>query len=316
MWMSARALKIFLADGASWLIWQLALKKLDTGNSIPVLCYHRVLPDFLETDEPIYTILPEQFEAQMGFLAAEGFVSLSLPEYGEIVRGLRPAPQRSVLITFDDGYADNYRIAWPIAQKYRVKLNLFICPGFVGEPYPIIMTADGYLILQKDQTDVSSPPILGHLQKFPELWRSLGWEELREMRDSGVYVGFHSHSHRFLAQRSSKEIAADLAAGLKMFARRLGYLPEFFALPYGWYDAYTPETIATLNQFGLQYIFGTHFGRAKLPNNQTVMPRLLIYQSDNLATFRRKLSGAYDWLEPVRRLKYLGIGLVGKRWSD
>ena len=68
--MDARGLKIFLADAVSRLVWRLGLTKRDTGNSIPVLCYHRVLPEFVETGAPIYTILPEQFEAQMAFLAA------------------------------------------------------------------------------------------------------------------------------------------------------------------------------------------------------------------------------------------------------
>lgn len=303
--MDARGLRIFLADAASRLVWHFSLKKPDTGNFIPVLCYHRVLPDFLETDAPIHTILPEQFEAQMAFLAAEGFVSLSLPEYAEIARGLSPAPQRSVLITFDDGYADNYRISWTIAKKYRFNLNLFICTSLIGENHPVIMTKDGYVILKKGaKMDQSRTDILDDIRKSPELWRPLNWQELEEMQAAGTHFGFHSHSHRNLALQPLAEIAADIANGLELFERRLGYRPRFFALPYGWYDAYTRETITTLRQFNLEFIFGTHLGRARLPCAPSVLPRLSIYQSDDLATFQRKLTGAYDWLEPLRKIRY------------
>lgn len=303
--MNTRSLKIFLAGAVSRLVWRLGLTKRDTGNSIPVLCYHRVLPEFVETGVPIYTILPAQFEAQMAFLAASGFVTLSLPEYAEIARGLRPAPRRAVLITFDDGYADNYGIAWTIAKKYRINLNLFICTSLVGGNHPVIMTKDGYVLLKNrrmpgpDRLDVAE-----HIQKFPELWRPLNWQELGQMKDAGVHFGFHSHSHRNLALLPPGDLAADLAGGLEMFERRWGYRPPFFAIPYGWYEDYTPETITTLGQLNLEFIFGTHLGRARLPCHQLVLPRLVINQSDELGTFKRKLFGAYDWLEPTRRITY------------
>jgi peptidoglycan/xylan/chitin deacetylase (PgdA/CDA1 family) len=301
----ARGLKIFLAGVISRLVWRLGLTKRDTGNSIPVLCYHRVLPEFVETGALIYTILPEQFEAQMAFLAGEGFVSLSLPEYAAIARGLRPAPRRAVLITFDDGYADNYGIAWPIAKRYQITLNLFLCTGLIGENHPVVMTNHGYVLLKNHRMPgPDRPDVWEHIRKFPELWRPLNWQELGEMRDAGVHFGFHSHSHRNLALLSPKDLAADLAGGLEMFERRWGCRPPFFAIPYGWYDDYTPETITTLGQLPMECIFGTHFGRARLPCHQSVLPRLVIHQSDDLACFQRKLFGAYDWIEPLRRIKH------------
>jgi peptidoglycan/xylan/chitin deacetylase (PgdA/CDA1 family) len=301
----ARSLKILLADRISRLVWHLGLKKRDSGNSIPVLCYHRVLPDFYETAHPIYTILPQQFEAQMAFLAEEGFVSLTLPEYAAIARGQSPAPRRAVLITIDDGYADSYYIAWDIAKKYLMNLNLFICTGLIGERHPVFMTKNGYVI-RKDGVvaGTNRTDVLAHMQKFPELWRPLNWQELEEMQAGGVHLGFHSHTHRHLASLTPAEAAQDIATGLEIFARHLDQRPRFFALPYGWHDSYTTETITTLKRFHLEFIFGTHLGRARLPCLPPVLPRLSIYQSDDLSTVQRKFFGAYDWLEPVRRALY------------
>jgi peptidoglycan/xylan/chitin deacetylase (PgdA/CDA1 family) len=308
----ARRLKIFLADTASRLAWHLGHNKQDTGNSIPVLCYHRVLPEFVETGVPIYTILPEQFEAQMAFLSGEGFVSLSLSDYAEIVQGLKPPPRRAVLITFDDGFADNYGIAWPIAKKYQFTLNLFLCTGLMGEDHPVIMTRHGYVLLKNGRMPGPDSDVWEHIQKFPELWRPLNWQELGEMKDAGVHFGFHSHSHRNLALMPPGDLVADLAGGLEMFERRWGYRPRFFALPYGWYDAYTPETINILGQLNMEFIFGTHLGRARLPCHHLVLPRLGIYQSDDLASFQRKLFGAYDWIEPLRLIKHRVQVSLGK----
>jgi peptidoglycan/xylan/chitin deacetylase (PgdA/CDA1 family) len=309
----AQGLKIFLFGAVSRLVWRLGLTKRDTGNSIPVLCYHRVLPEFVETGAPIYTILPEQFEAHMAFLTASGFVSLSLPEYAGIARGFRPAPRRAVLITFDDGYADNYGIAWTIAKKHRITLNLFLCMGLIGENHPVVMTKHGYVLLKnRRMPGPDRPDVWEHIQKFPELWRPLNWQELGEMKDAGVHFGFHSHSHRNLALLPPKDLAADLAGSLEMFERRWGYRPRFFALPYGWYDDYTPETKTILRQLNLEFIFGTHRGLARLPCRQSVLPRLGICQSDDLASFQRKLFGAYDWLGLLSLIKHKMLRAQGK----
>jgi len=295
-----------LIQAGNLFAWHLLFKHRDIGNRIPVLCYHRVLPDLIEGRVPLYTVLPEQFEAQMAFLAAADFNSLSLEEYAEIARGRRPLVKRGVLVTFDDGYADNYAMAWPIAQKYQIKINLFICTGSVGQAHPIFMAPDGYAVsphrpaLMEDRTDLKN-----HLRHFPHLWRPLTWEEIRKMQHSGVEIGFHSHRHRKLALLPPEEIATDIATGLEVFARELGYRPKFFALPYGWYDSYTPEVIRTLQRFNLQLIFATHLDRAPLPSDAWIFPRIVVLQQDNLATFQRKLFGAHDWPAHLRRLKNL-----------
>jgi peptidoglycan/xylan/chitin deacetylase (PgdA/CDA1 family) len=303
---NARNIKISLARAASWITWQLANKPHSTGNRIPVLIYHRVLPEYLEDSNPIYTILPEQFASQMAFLREAGVKSLSLQEYAEIARGLRRPPERSVLITFDDGYADNYSIAWPVATEYGMKINLFICTQLVGVPRPMVMMPDGYITPSDSAWSREvGERVQSHLKKFPRLWRPLTWEELAEMKSSGVELAFHSHSHRNLTLVTSEEIAADITTGSAIFEKHLGYRPQFFAYPYGGYEAYNFQVTATLERFGLKLIFAAHLGRAKVPSAQTVFQRISIYQEDNLAVFQRKVFGHYDWLGQIQWLERL-----------
>ena len=103
---------LFIAKIATRAAWPLT--RLDRGDArlAPVvLCYHRVLPQSANnTRPPPYSVTPEQFRHQMSVLAAEGFTSISLQEFYEATLGLRELPNRSVLITFDDGYNDNYTL--------------------------------------------------------------------------------------------------------------------------------------------------------------------------------------------------------------
>lgn len=291
-----RKLKLFWASKISEFFF---LRRQELNSFIPILCYHRVLPEFIENiKDPIYTLLPEQFESHMAFLAGQGFNSLSLQEFTDMARGSRSLKKQSVLVTFDDGYADNYYIAWPIAKKYKIKLNLFICTSNINSTDPIIFHNDGYL----STPDKGESKVQSHIRDFPHLWRPLNWQELREMRDSGIQIGFHSHRHRRLSLLTLEELVTDLATGLAVFEKNLGYRPRFFALPYGWHDSYTPHVIHLLRSLSLDSIFTTHMKLARLPCSQFIFPRITILQQDSQKTFKHKLMGAYDWVETVESL--------------
>jgi peptidoglycan/xylan/chitin deacetylase (PgdA/CDA1 family) len=300
-----RSIKICLADAVTKLTWRLAKPRATLESRIPVLCYHRVLPGFIEGNDPIYTVLPEQFESQMAYLSEAGFNSLSLQEFAATARGARQPDKRSVLITFDDGYADNYQIAWPIAKKYKVKINLFLCTSYINQVNPLAMNRDGYQLVRDMPPGFGGRSILQqHMMRFSHLWRPLNWSEIREMHDSGVQMGFHSHSHRNLALLPPSELATDIATGLLILQRELGYRPGCFALPYGWYDSYNSEVLSILKNFGIHTVFACHLGSSRTHMPQPAYPRLTIYQEDDLDVFQRKLHGAYDWLARVERWEY------------
>jgi peptidoglycan/xylan/chitin deacetylase (PgdA/CDA1 family) len=299
--MFSQNLNKIIKDWASRTIWHIARKRSDINNCIPILCYHRVLPIVNSCKD---FILPDQFKSHLEVLRQEGFRSLSLREYAQIARGEIPLTRRSVLITFDDGYADNYKIAWPISQKYNIKMNFFICTSLIGEESPFIMTKDGYkLIRNYNIVEGHDSNIFSHIRQFPQLWRSLTWKELREMKNAGAGIGFHSHYHRNLALLTPKEIVDDITTGQGIFKRRIGYEPREFALPYGGYEEYTLKTLAILRHLSMELIFTTNLGRVRLPSNQHVFSRIVVYPQDDLATFKRKLLGAYDWLESIQQIK-------------
>jgi peptidoglycan/xylan/chitin deacetylase (PgdA/CDA1 family) len=301
--LSASSIKGLLKDVFLKIAWRLIKKKPRTGNRIPVLCYHRVLPALSEAEPyQIWSILPEQFETQLTLLRDEGFTTLSLTEFERMARGLSPVQERAVLLTFDDGFADNYEIAWNIAQKFNAKINLFICPEYVGLPHPVFMRPNGYEAADAALLGINSESVRRHLKKFPHLWKPLTWRELREMQDAGVQIGLHSQNHRNLARLTPQELVTDTSIGLAVMEQELGQRPRYFALPYGCYEHYTPQVIATLMSLGLELIFAAHAGLARLPSRQSLFPRILITQQDNRDTFRQKICGVYDWWEEISRI--------------
>lgn len=307
-----RKTRLILSQAITRIVWEVYGKRRQASPRVPVLVYHRVLPDLVEDEnEPLYTVLPEQFDAHLALLRREGFSSFTLPEFADLVRGRRPPLNRAVVITFDDGLADTYAIAWPLAQKYGIKLNLFVCTGLIGRSRPVIMTQSGYFTYY----GASREPWYyePHVQRFSHLWRPLSWLELREMSQAGVYLGFHGHTHRNPAFLSAADLEKDITEGMEVFRKELGYRPEYFALPYGGHEPNLPETAAFLEKLGMSFIFTTMWGRARVPSHNRIFPRISIYQQDSLETFRRKLLGACDWVGAAEQLLHKAKRLLGNK---
>ncbi len=255
---------------------------------IPVLCYHRVLPNFREDSVPAYSVRPEQFEAHLKYLSVHGYQALTLHEYEAIVERMSAPPRRAVLLTFDDGFTDNFAVALPIAKRFGLALNFFICTGLVeGLVQPIDLSAD--------------EAIVTHRAMNPELWRPISWDQIRAIRDSGHGVGFHSHLHNDFGQLRQEEMRADISKGLAIFEQELGFRPRAFAFPYGTEMACPPQACETLREAGLPLLFSTRLAVSQIPPGVPV-PRIMIYEQDSLETFALKLSGAYDWLGNARAL--------------
>ena len=280
-----------IAKAATRLTWPLT--RLDRNGDLSrltVLCYHRVLPGTGHFPLPRYAVTLRQFREQMSLLADEGFTSLSLDEVRDATAGQRELPARSVLVTFDDGLADIHRCAWPIAQEFGITLSLFVCTG----------------LLVGERVDNLAPQTRADWEawrEFPDLWRPLTWDEVREMNRMRVGLGFHSHAHRNYGRLSQPEIAADASRGLAVLQREVGIRPKAFAFPYGHYSSYSARAISALREHGLDTFFTTEIGHTTLPSEGPIS-RLVIHPEDDLRSFRRKLYGGYDWVGKLRRGAY------------
>jgi peptidoglycan/xylan/chitin deacetylase (PgdA/CDA1 family) len=270
------------------------LTRLDRNGNVPapvVLCYHRVLPVSANSRLPRYAVTPAQFHEQMLLLADEGFRSLTLDDFRAVASGERECRGRSVLITFDDGFADIYLNAWPIAQELGIKLNLFLCTGLAAgeqlKPFE-----------PQTQADRESQ------RAFPDLWRPLNWSEVRAMSDAGVSVGFHSHSHSNYGRLSHAEIDVDVIRGSSLMEQQLGRKPVSFAFPYGHHGSYSAQAISALEQHGLDIFFTTEMQRTALPTKGPIS-RLVVHPEDDIHSFRRKLFGGYEWVGKLRRMSYV-----------
>jgi peptidoglycan/xylan/chitin deacetylase (PgdA/CDA1 family) len=108
--------------------------------ALTILAYHRVMPtDALESypfDQELISATPGQFDSQMRYLR-EYLRPVALNDIIAHVEQGTPLPPDSVAVTFDDGFADTYRYAFPVLQRYRIPATVFVSTGYVesGEPF-------------------------------------------------------------------------------------------------------------------------------------------------------------------------------------
>jgi len=229
---------------------------MDRAKAVPVLMHHHVTPA-----GGMINVSPENFDSQIAWLARDGWTSLTLDQFAGFLAG-RPVPRKSILITFDDGYLDNWVHAHPILQRHGMHAVLFLVSGWVG---------DGPV---RPHAGQKAPPLRTPAHRACEAAIAEGradevmirWSEARRMIASGSFE-VHCHTHRHCrwyelglspaALRAT--LREDLQRSRHTLARELGPLSDHLCWPFGYFDA---DYLAVAREQGFRHLHSTHaFGR-------------------------------------------------------
>src|ERR1043166_982460 len=99
--------------------------------NIPVLMYHGISDDVFKVPYGFLLQAVNEFESCMRYLVRKGFTTITLQELYDHLKFNVALPPRSIVLTFDDGYLDNWVYVYPILKKYRLKATIFVVPEFV-----------------------------------------------------------------------------------------------------------------------------------------------------------------------------------------
>lgn len=231
--------------------------------------YHAVMepPTGCDEVERDLCVSPDQFERQMADLGQRGFRSVSLGEFAE-------GQDRTVLITFDDGYAHVSETVTPILRRYGFSAVAFIPTGCVG----------GHNTWDADQH-----PNLAALEiATPDLIRSMAsgpWE-----------IASHALKHVDLRQVESTTRMKELVESREDLSEIVGKPVVALAYPYGYVDRAVEETARLA---GYQMAFAAGPGAT---GNPFRLPRHPVRGTDDISVFRLKTSGWLGRFHPVQRI--------------
>ena len=179
-------------------------------TSVPMLMYHRVAEPPSDTRHPEIFVSPRRFAEQLAALRALGCTVLPLSAYVAYRRGERDLPPRPVVLTFDDGYLDNYEHAFPLLREFDCGATIFLVSSLVG----------GTNVWDPEEPRA---PLLhcGHV---------------REMQRAGVDFQSHTRTHARLTALGPSCALAELRDSRDALEQMLGARVESVAYPWGAHD--------------------------------------------------------------------------------
>lgn len=188
---------------------------------VPVLLYHHIQPDAQAQalGQKAISVDSAVFDQQMDYLATHGYQTIAAETLADALLNHTPLPQKSIVLTFDDGYSDIYTYAYPVFQKYHLTANLMIPTGLLG--------GSDYM----------------------------SWGQLLEMTNSGlVQVSDHTWSHYAINNGPLTKIKYEIETAKQQLESNLGQKVNTFAYPYGVFDN---RAISVLRQDGFTAAFST-----------------------------------------------------------
>lgn len=191
---------------------------------VPVLMYHHVQPQdqAVEKNQTATSVDNGMFDQQVQYLTSQGYTFLTAKELVNALIAKSQLPAKSIVITLDDGYRDNYQYAYPVFKKYNVKGNFMIATGLLGG-------AD-----------------------------YMSWDNIREMAGSGIaYFSDHTWSHYAVGYGTADKIRYEIATAKQQLTENTGQAVDTFTYPYG---SFSDLSIDILKQEGFMGAFSTDFG--------------------------------------------------------
>jgi len=219
----------------------------------PIMMYHNV--DYTDVAKP-NTVSPENFEWQMAYLKSNDFRVLSFQELVQATASGQSLPRKSAVITFDDGYENNYTHAFKILKRYGFPAIIFVSSDLVG--------TEGFL----------------------------NWAQMREMMEDGITIGSHTRRHVYLPDVPATKQQQEIGGSKRVLEKRLGVPVDYIAYPGGGFSDSIKQLV---KEAGYKGAAATNRGHDRFNKDVFELNRIRFSDKDKRIDYLWiKLSGYYN----------------------
>lgn len=187
------------------------------AHRLPILTFHSI-----DDAGTVISFPRKLLHYGLGRLRGRGHISIALSEASAHIRRGEPLPDRSFVITFDDGYRNVFEEAFPILQQFGMTATVFLT---VGRPH-------------ERRISKRMPSLFGRTM--------LSWSEVRAMHAAGIDFGAHTLTHPNLTRIGDAAMSFEIQAGKAVIEDELGTAVDSFAYPYGCYNARVKQVVEQL----------------------------------------------------------------------
>jgi peptidoglycan/xylan/chitin deacetylase (PgdA/CDA1 family) len=220
----------------------------DNTESIPVLTYHSVG----NTNGNQLIISPELLDKEMQWLKDNGYTTLTLAEAYRFFSENKPVPKKSVVLTFDDGYVDNYTHMYPILKKYGFKATIFVIT---------------------DSVDKNSAYLTS--------------TQLKELESNGIAIESHTVDHKKLETLSYQNQLEEMKNSKLFLEGLLKKKVDYIAYPFG---TYNDATLQAAKEAGYTMALSMDQGWSNKNNGIYKLHRVYISAFYDMNTFEKRVT--------------------------
>ena len=228
---------------------------------VPVLMYHSISYN----EESSLNVTPENFSRQMEYLSKSGYKVISLDDYVEGLKNNTKFHPKTVVITFDDGFEDNYLYAFPVLAKHDMPATIFLITGYVDS--------------KKEY---------------------LRWDQIKVMLERGIDFGGHTRNNEYLpAITDQDKLRDEIYAPRADIEENTGHEAEYFCYPIG---GFNHEVKAVVKEAGYKGACTTNRGTGRFNRDVYELKRVKVTNSDTTKPmhFWAKLSGYYNLFRSLK----------------
>jgi len=233
---------------------------LRSGYVVPVLMYHNIDDNWKESK---ISVSPKSFRRQMEFLVKNKYNIVSLDEIKQLRESGKSIPYKTVAITFDDGYENNYTNAFGVLKEYNIPAAIFVVLNKIGR--------EGYLT----------------------------WPQIKEMAKHNIQIGSHTLSECYLPDiKDETRLKREIYDSRRMLKKRIPQAGDFIAYCSGGFNEHIRQIAIDAGYDGA---CATNPGKDYPDDDIYAIKRLRISRtSDNLFVFWIETSGFYTWIKEHR----------------
>ena len=244
-----------IAVSCRWNWWRLKVK------GIPILMYHKIGVPPANSKLKKLWVSPKKFDAQMEYLKKKGYEIIT---FKDIAEGTVKDGRKKVIITFDDGYKNNYTEAFPILKKYGFRAVFYVVSGALGEKN------------------------LWHNPETEAPLEMMSADEIKEMAAAGMEIGGHTVSHKNLLCAEAAEAEREIFENKEELEKLTGEKMLSFSYPYGGFNETVKEAV---KKAGYLYAVIIKQGKNPFPfSDNFALKRLLVRGEEGLFDFYLNLS--------------------------
>lgn len=247
---------------ARWNWWRMPVA------GYPVLMYHKVgNPPAGPTLHKLW-VSTDMFRKQMTYLKRNGYTPVIFKDLYNFLDKSTALPKKPVFITFDDGYENNFKDAFPILQEFGFPATLFVVVDTIGGD-------------NKWHNPASEARI-----------KMVTWDQVKQLRDAGWEIGSHTMSHRNLQTIDLKEVKMEVEKSRQALTEVLGEVPETFAYPYGSGED-NLSVIQKVREAGYRIAVGVHTGVwpvSRFKEQPFQLPRIFVRGDETMFDFHLEIT--------------------------